>query len=242
MFTLIASLAMGRMEYYTPNQQILKEHLKGCKYLSKGERKRFNNVKELLSELKGKKSNHNPYDFGSLYEVVQYPKYAPAHQDISPGAASPAQNFAMHEQTLARRAKKRLKDALNNAKQKKRKAEAAEGSKQQSLEGGSDQQPDDNDEDDSDDFEEAQRVNWGNTSLPKKAKVDTSMVFEPDPEADVPELPPGTQTRECIPSVKLKHCSVYRLPFFRLAQDSADACWRFVRGARSDEYRRLSED
>ena len=63
----------------------------------------------------------NRFDFGSVFEVTRYPKYAGRSLELLvPGAASPGQIFKSHEDMLLRRAKRR-RDSTYASKERKEK-------------------------------------------------------------------------------------------------------------------------
>lgn len=64
----------------------------------------------------------NRFDFGSVFEVTRYPKYAGRNLELLvPGAASPGQIFKSHEGMLLRRAKRRRDSAYITKERKEKK-------------------------------------------------------------------------------------------------------------------------
>jgi len=177
---------MGRIEYFIPNKDIFQDHLANhCTYLTREARAEFKEVSSLLSEEK-KTAYKSQCDYGSLYEAVQFPKYANLKQDIQPGSASPARIFAAHEATLLERAQKRKGREVYNSRHKQKKADAISRDTTELSEAlGYDP----------DDFEEPQRLgNYNNQNAKEDIQLDTSSMYDvdADPTADELELPSGT--------------------------------------------------
>lgn len=195
-FSFCVFPALGRIEYYVPNQQILGDHLKvDCRYVSRRERRKVVELFRVLSEAKSK-AYQNPLDYGSLYEAVQFPKYADANQDIQPGSTSPAQIFAAHENTLLQRARKRKR-------QQDRQKRASAQADTPAAANEADPEVEDNEEYDSENFTEAQILEQPSSgTLKESADFDTSMMYnvDADDERDNFEMPPG----------KLKYPAVLR--------------------------------
>lgn len=129
----------------------------------------------------------NPYDYGALYDAVQFPKYADLNQDIQPGSASPAHIFAAHEATLLTRARKH--QAGYERSQRARSQRGGTATDDAGTE-------EDNDEElyDSDDFTEAQVVPTHQAKTSKNTvELDTSKVYkvDADDEHNEPEVPAG---------------------------------------------------
>lgn len=169
--------ALGRIEWYIPNQTYLADHLRNdCRHLTREERSRVNALVQAISEAKSK-SYQSGFDYGSLFEVVQYPKYAESIQNLEPGTASPGRIFAAHEATLLVRAKRRL----NDTRRKNRLATETPLSQAPAPY-------------DSDDFDEAQRLESRTVDNGKpEDPIDTSKMFDVDTEEnnDALNLPAG---------------------------------------------------
>lgn len=182
--------ALGRIEYFVPNRAIFREHLeKYCTHLTAEARSELKEIFKLLSEEK-KAPYQNQYDYGSLYEAVQFPKYADSKQDIQPGSASPARIFAAHEATLLERAQKRMTNEVYNRHLKEKRSESGN---REMTETSMSQTP----AFDLDDFDEAQRLEHPHQSHWKdEVQLDTSNMYDIDADTAASELemPSGRHT------------------------------------------------
>lgn len=198
---------MGRIEFFVPNQDILRNHLQNdCTHLSREARAQFREINSIISEEK-RTAYINPFDYGSLYEAVQFPKYADSKQDIQPGAASPARVFAAHEATLLERAEMRRVREIYNATARPNKSapESRESTELPAAETPAY---------DSDDFEEAQRVgNFNIGNMKVKGQLDKSQMYdiEADAAEDELEMPAGTYFAAYLSRSSLIEYT-YRLP------------------------------
>ena len=118
---VLRTIAMGRIEFFTPRQDLMLEHLRlYCQHVLPDTPKEANTIHRILSQLSSDVYT-NPYDFGSIYEILAHPKTPKGKLDLLvPGSASPANIFKGHERSLLRRSSKRQKEKARNKQRIKR--------------------------------------------------------------------------------------------------------------------------
>lgn len=101
---VLRSIAMGRIEFYTPRHDHMLEHLRlYCEHVTSDISKEVRATWRILAQNTGS-TYINPYDFGSIFELLAFPKTPQGHLDLLvPGSASPAMIYQCQERALLKR-------------------------------------------------------------------------------------------------------------------------------------------